>query len=96
METFKGINKGRLKSFYGLTVLQRIEFLKNLGFYNLPVEKRIQYLETIGVFDVDVNLDPPTKVLMPDDPDLDYLKEKPEKQKDQYFHKKINHLVKIL
>lgn len=80
METFKGINKGRLKSFYGLTVLQRIEFLKNLGFYNLPVEKRIQYLETIGVFDVDVNLDPPTKVLMPDDPDLDYLKEKPKKQ----------------
>lgn len=44
------------------------------------MEKRIQYLETIGVFDVDVNLDPPTKVLMPDDPDLDYLKEKDEKQ----------------
>lgn len=80
METFKGINKGRLKSFYDLPVLQRIEFLKNLGFYNLPVEKRTHYLETIGVFDVDVNLDPPTKVLMPDDPDLDYLKEKPEKQ----------------
>ena len=80
MKTFKGINKGRLKSFYSLTVLQRIEFLKNLGFYNLSIEKRIKYLETIGVFDVDVNLDPPTKVLMPDDPDLDYMKEKAAKQ----------------
>lgn len=80
METFKGITKKKLKSFYSLTVLQRIEFLKKLGFYNLPIEKRIQYLETIGVFDVDVNLDPPTKILMADDPDLDYLKEKKEKQ----------------
>lgn len=80
MKTFNEINKKKLKSFYSLTVLQRIEVLKNLGFYNLPVEKRIQYLETIGVFDVDVNLDPPTKILMPDDSDLDYLKEKPEKQ----------------
>ena len=80
MKTFKGINGEKIKSFYSLTVLQRIEFLKDLGFYNLPIEKRIQYLETIGVFDVDVNLDPPTKVLMPDDPELDYLKEKQEKQ----------------
>lgn len=80
MRTFNGIDEKKLKSFYNLSVLQRIDFLKNLGFYDLPVEKRIKYLETIGVFDVDVNLDPPTKVLMPDDPDLDYLKEKPEMQ----------------
>lgn len=63
-----------------MTVLERIDFLKRLGFYNLPINKRIKYLETIGVFDVDVNLDPPTKILMPDDPDLDYLKTKPERQ----------------
>lgn len=80
MKIFNELNKKRLKSFYNCTVLQRIEVLKNMGFYDLPIEKREKYLETIGVFDVDVNLDPPTKVLMPDDPDLDYMKENPEKQ----------------
>ena len=82
MEDFKGISSQKIKSFYGMSVLQRIDFLNSLGFYKLPVEKRIQYLETIGVFDVDVNLDPPTIPLMPNDPELDYLKEKPEKQED--------------
>ena len=83
MKEFNELKDGNLKCFYSLNVLQRIEVLKNLGFYNLPVEKRIKYLETIGVFDVDVNLDPKTKVLMPDDKDLDYLKVKKE-NKDKY------------
>ena len=80
MEKFSGI--GKRKSFYALTVLKRIDLLKSLGFYNLPIEKRIQYLETIGVFDVDAKLDPPTEILMRDD-NLDYLKERPDRQ-DKY------------
>ena len=77
LEQLKGKN---LQSFYGMIANDKIAVLRKIGFYELPMKDRIQFLERIGVFDVDVNQDPPTKVLMPDDPDLDYLKTNPEKQ----------------
>ena len=42
----------------------------------LCIEKRMKLLEQLGMFYIDVNEDPPTIPLEPDNPDLDYLKEK--------------------
>lgn len=69
------LNEEKLKSLFSISVLKRIEILKKLGFYKLPEQDRIKFLEKIGWFDIDINLDPPTKVLLHSNSDLDYLKE---------------------
>lgn len=71
------IKKLKAKGFFNLPPLKQIEFLKQHGFFKLDIEKRIQFLERTGMFYIDVNEDPPTIPLEPDNPDLDYLKEKP-------------------
>lgn len=71
------IKKLKSKGFFSLTPLKQIDFLKEHGFFKLDVQKRISFLEQIGMFYIDVNEDPPTIPLEPDNPDLDYLKERP-------------------
>lgn len=72
----KIIKKLKSKGFFELTPLKQIDFLKEHGFFLLCMEKRIKLLEQLGMFYIDVNEDPPTIPLEPDNPDLDYLKEK--------------------
>lgn len=73
----KLIKKLKSKGFFQLHLLNQIEFLKEYGFFKLDMEKRIKLLEQIGLFYIDINEDPPTIPLEPDNPDLDYLKERP-------------------
>ena len=70
------IKKLKIKGFFDLSPLKQIDFLKEYGFFKLNIEKRINFLEKIGLFYIDVNEDPPTIPLEPDNPDLDYLKER--------------------
>lgn len=72
----KIIKKLKSKGFFELTPLKQIDFLKEHGFFLLCIEKRMKLLEQLGMFYIDVNEDPPTIPLEPDNPDLDYLKEK--------------------
>ena len=72
------IKKLKENGFFELKPLKQIEFLKDHGFFKLDIEKRIKFLEQIGLFYIDVNEDPPTIPLEPDNPDLDYLKERPD------------------
>lgn len=72
----KIIKKLKSKGFFELTPLKQIDFLKEHGFFLLCMEKRMKLLEQLGMFYIDVNEDPPTIPLEPDNPDLDYLKEK--------------------
>lgn len=76
MNNNETINKLKEKGFFNLTPLKQIEFLRERNFFKLSIEKRIKFLEQIGMFYIDVNEDPPTIPLQPDDKDLDYLKEK--------------------
>lgn len=77
MENNGTIKKLKESGFFDLAPLKQIEFLREHGFFKLDLEKRIKFLEQIGLFYIDVNEDPPTIPLEPDNPDLDYLKERP-------------------
>lgn len=81
------LNGEKLKSLFSVSVLKRIEILRKLGFYKLPEQDRIKFLEKIGWFDVDINLDPPTRVLLHNNSDLDYLKEN---EVMQYKYNEVN------
>lgn len=72
------LKKLKANGFFDLKPLRQIDFLKEHGFFKLNIEKRINFLEQIGLFYIDVNEDPPTIPLEPDNPDLDYLKERPD------------------
>ena len=74
IEKYKNVNELRKSGFYDLSEPDQMKFLKENGFYEMSNQDKIDFLERAGLFYLDINDDPPSPPLEPNN--IDYTKSK--------------------
>lgn len=74
IEKYKDIEELRKSGFYELSEPDQMKFLKDNGFYEMENQDKIDFLERAGLFYLDINDDPPSPPLQPNN--IDYTKSK--------------------
>ena len=74
IEKYKDIDELRKSGFYELSEPDQMKFLKEKGFYEMSNQDKIDFLERAGLFYLDINDDPPSPPLEPNN--IDYTKSK--------------------